>query len=115
MAMPATEPATPTSSAGNLEAAVRASPAPAAISGVGAGAVSAALGALAAEREASARLSPGFNPPVAPPIVQPSSESEPSTPVTLRSEAAPEGADAGTEGVEPAQVDPGAPDSEDLE
>jgi hypothetical protein len=61
------------------------------ISGVGAGAVSAALGAMAAE----ARGAAGYAPvppvpvvPVAPPSVP---ESEPQTPLTLRSEAAPEG------------------------
>ncbi|HKO90543.1 MAG TPA: hypothetical protein VJU61_05290 [Polyangiaceae bacterium] len=59
------------------------------ISGVGAGAVSAALGAMAAE----ARGAAGFAPPVpVVPVVPPSTpDSEPHTPLTLRSEAAPEG------------------------
>jgi hypothetical protein len=54
------------------------------ISGVGAGAVSAALGAMAAE----ARSAAGF-PPVMPMAPQVTAE-EPQTPVTLRSQAAPE-------------------------
>jgi len=60
------------------------------ISGVGAGAVSAALGAMAAE----ARGAAGYASPPLPlvPVAPPSTpESEPQTPLTLRSEAAPEG------------------------
>ena len=59
------------------------------ISGVGAGAVSAALGAMAAEARGAAGYAPPVPVvPVAPPSIP---ESEPQTPLTLRSEAAPEG------------------------
>ena len=56
------------------------------ISGVGAGAVSAALGAMSAE----ARTAAGF-PPVVPVPPVPATPEDPQTPVTLRSRAAPEG------------------------
>ena len=55
------------------------------ISGVGAGAVSAALGAMSPE----ARTAAGF-PATMPVVAPPSSEGEPHTPVTLRSQSAPE-------------------------
>jgi len=59
------------------------------ISGVGAGAVSAALGAMAAEARGAAGYAPPVPVvPVAPPSIP---ESEPQTPLTLRSEAEPEG------------------------
>ena len=54
------------------------------ISGVGAGAVSAAIGAMAAE----ARSAAGFPPVV--PVAPATAPEEPQTPVTLRSQAAPE-------------------------
>jgi hypothetical protein len=109
------------------------------ISGVGAGAVSAALGAMAAEaRGAAGYASPpvpvpvSVPVPVVPVVVAPPSvpESEPQTPLTLRSEAAPdglveEGAPASTEAASVPVVPPPAspastdweapyPDSEDL-
>jgi len=84
------------------------------ISGVGAGAVSAALGAMAAE----ARSAAGF-PPVMPVAPQVAPE-EPQTPVTLRSQAAPENLEA-PEGakvagaVEPEAVEPEAVEPESVE
>jgi hypothetical protein len=61
------------------------------ISGVGAGAVSAALGAMAAE----ARNAAAFPPVV--PVSPPPAPEEPHTPLTLRSQAAPEGVTAAPE------------------
>jgi hypothetical protein len=78
------------------------------ISGVGAGAVSAALGAMSAE----ARTAAGFPPVVPVPPVPPTPE-EPQTPVTLRSRAAPEGLGAeDASGV--ADWEAPYPDSEDM-
>jgi hypothetical protein len=90
------------------------------ISGVGAGAVSAALGAMSPE----ARSAAGF-PATMPMVPAPSSaEGEPQTPVTLRSQAAPEaleedqpGAEAESEGEASGGVadwEAPYPDSEDM-
>ena len=104
------------------------------ISGVGAGAVSAALGAMAAEARGAAGYASPPMPipvPVVPAVAPPSvPESEPQTPLTLRSEAAPdglleEGTPASTEAASVPVVPPPAsaastdweapyPDSEDL-
>lgn len=82
------------------------------ISGVGAGAVSAALGAMSAE----ARTAAGFPPVVAVPAAPATPPEEPQTPVTLRSRAAPEGLEGpGTD--EPSAVadwEAPYPDSEDM-
>jgi hypothetical protein len=79
------------------------------ISGVGAGAVSAALGAMAAEQRAAAV------PFVPTGLPRPGvTESPPSTPVTLRSQASPPGlADDSDDDVEPERIEI-PPDSEDL-
>jgi hypothetical protein len=80
------------------------------ISGVGAGAVSAALGAMAAEQRAAAV-------PFVPSVAMPrpaATEAPPSTPVTLRSQATPPGlAEDSDDDVEPERIDI-PPDSEDL-
>jgi hypothetical protein len=79
------------------------------ISGVGAGAVSAALGAMSAE----ARTAAGFPPVVPVPMAPASPPEEPQTPVTLRSRAAPEGLGAeDASGV--ADWEAPYPDSEDM-
>jgi hypothetical protein len=79
------------------------------ISGVGAGAVSAALGAMSAE----ARTAAGFPPVVPVPPVSATPPEEPHTPVTLRSRAAPEGLGAeDANGV--ADWEAPYPDSEDM-
>jgi hypothetical protein len=78
------------------------------ISGVGAGAVSAALGAMAAE----ARSAAGF-PPVMP-VNTPPAPDEPQTPVTLRSQAAPEGISEEEEPGGVADWEAPYPDSEDM-
>jgi hypothetical protein len=80
------------------------------ISGVGAGAVSAALGAMAAEARNQAAAN--FPPPQVVPVPPPSAPEEPQTPLTLRSQAAPEGLAED----EPAVADWEAPypDSEDM-
>jgi len=81
------------------------------ISGVGAGAVSAALGAMAAEQRAAAVP---FVPPSS--IPRPSvTEVEPHTPLTLRSQATPPGLDddSDDDDVEPERIDI-PPDSEGL-
>ena len=78
------------------------------ISGVGAGAVSAALGAMAAE----ARSAAGFPPPQVVPLPPPSAPEEPQTPVSLRSEAAPEAPGEDANAV--ADWEAPYPDSEDM-
>jgi hypothetical protein len=61
------------------------------ISGVGAGAVSAALGAMSPEARSAAGFSATSFPTTVPVVPQPSAaEGEPQTPVTLRSQSAPE-------------------------
>jgi len=86
------------------------------ISGVGAGAVSAALGAMAAEARSQAAAN--FPPPASPspqvvPVpAPPSAPEEPHTPVTLRSRAAPEG--LGDDATAVADWEAPYPDSEDM-
>ena len=77
------------------------------ISGVGAGAVSAALGAMAAE----ARGASVFGVPASLPQPPPAAE-EPPTPVTLRSDAAPSGAGAAAPS-EPRSAEPFIPAASD--
>ena len=79
------------------------------ISGVGAGAVSAALGAMSAE----ARTAAGFPPVVPVPPAPPNPPEEPQTPVTLRSRAAPEGLGA-EDAAGVADWEAPYPDSEDM-
>jgi hypothetical protein len=79
------------------------------ISGVGAGAVSAALGAMSAE----ARTAAGFPPVVPVPPASATPPEEPQTPVTLRSRAAPEGL-AADDAAGVADWEAPYPDSEDM-
>ena len=84
------------------------------MSGVGAGAVSAALGAMAAEARsaAAANFPPPAPSPQVVPVPPPSVPEEPQTPLTLRSQAAPES--LGEDATAVADWEAPYPDSEDM-